>query len=269
MRSDLVGHPRTLIADRDHIAARGAIQVDPHRGSQWCMTDRVVYDVPDHAADQLLVTVKRRRTNRQRIVNGDVLGRGDHARRAHNLVDELVEVHRRPSDRVCASIGACQCEHVIDDPRQPGSLLVDDLERFAIVLFTAMRLLEGHAGCRACRGDGRAQFVGGVGHELSLLDHRTLQPAEQLIERRCQATKLVARIDDGQALAQVLHADTPCPVRHGHDRRQTLTGEKPSAEAGNHKEQGHHITNEPPQGRKFLVEGFERTAEHHDVITGT
>ena len=74
---------------------------------------------------------RRRQRGRARHLgfDGDVPRRGHDARGGDHLVDDFVEIHRQHPYGIGARIGARQREHVLDDPREPGRLLLDDLER--------------------------------------------------------------------------------------------------------------------------------------------
>src|SRR5687768_16196651 len=92
--SDLVRYSGPLIADRNHIAVRGAIEIDVHRASSRGVPYGVVDQVADHPVNQLLVPVKGRRTNGQGVLDGDAPGRRDYPGRPHDILDHFVEVHR-------------------------------------------------------------------------------------------------------------------------------------------------------------------------------
>jgi hypothetical protein len=101
-----------------------------------------------------------------------------------------------------------------------------------------------------------------------LLAERSLEPSEQLVERRCEAPELVARIRHREALGQILSANLAGAVRHRHHGREAPACQEPAAEPGNDQRKGHDVREDPSQRRQFLVERLHRTADHHHVVGG-
>ena len=91
-----------------------------------------------------------------------------HAKRTSAIPDQVVEIERLTYQRNPGRLGAGKQEHRIDEARQSSGLLFDDGERFAVVVFGSQAPRERHLSGRANHRDRRPQFVGGIGHELSL-----------------------------------------------------------------------------------------------------
>ena len=87
-----------------------------------------------------------------------------------------------------------------------------------------------------------------IGHELALHPKSRAQPGQKIVERSGKSPQLVARINNGKALVQILRANTESLFRHGQNRRETLTREKPAAESGQQQSQRYRYRQDQPVG---------------------
>ena len=90
----------------------------------------------------------------------------------------------------------------------------------------------------ALGGKGGAQFVGGVGDEVTLRLERSVEPPEQVIEGVPEFLQLVLRAVEGQALVQVGRGDPSGRAGDGPDGSQHPAGNEPAGEEGEHGHDG-------------------------------
>ena len=118
-------------------------------------------------------------------VEADPLRRGQKRRLLHAVGHHLVQVERargrgRGRRHRRARGGTC--------PRRSGSAAASGrsttAEAVAVLVLGPALPAQGHLDRRPRHGDGRAQLVGGVGHELALLGERRLEPRQQIVEAR-------------------------------------------------------------------------------------
>ena len=85
---------------------------------------------------------------------------------------------------------------------------------------------------------GGAQFVGGVGDEVSLCFEGSVEPREQVVEGVAELLELVLRAVEGQALVQAGRGDPPGRAGDGPDGSQHPAGDEPAGEEGEHGHDG-------------------------------
>ena len=118
-----------------------------------------------------------------------------------------------------------------DEARQPIRFLehaADDLAVGALVAPLAQPDLADAPN----RRQRRPQLVRHIGCEPLHLPERRLEPAERVVEHRCETAELVVRVVDRQPFAQAIGGDRTRALRHPFDRRQRVARHGVSAEPG-------------------------------------
>ena len=90
----------------------------------------------------------------------------------------------------------------------------------------------------ALSGQGGAQFVGGVGDEVTLRVERRVESPEEVVEGVPEFLELVLRAVESQALVQVGRGDPSGRAGDGPDGSKHPAGDEPAGQEGEHGHDG-------------------------------
>ena len=162
-----------------------------------------------------------------------------------------------------AGVDPRQQKQIVHDPRETHRLLLDHLQRVAVLRLIARAPTERDIRLAANDGDGRAEFVRGVGDELALGAEGIADAAEQAVHDLREPAEFIVRVHHLQPIIEIGRGDAGRARGDRVERGEAAAGQ---GVAGNHRGQegeGNRQQESVAYGAQQQPVVFERM-EHRD-----